>query len=524
MAIVAPSPPGEQEELQALIEEARRRARRRRRRFAFAFLVLLAVTVGGYLLATRVYGRTTPAAAGIAGAPAPAVPVGSPPFWYMRTMGTMRHPWCVKQQIIRPGYYGRCEVTVWFQVGMSSETWVGSDGTMRERTVEDWQRFASAADRAKWQAHRKGAAPPVTVDQGDGLVIAERHFPPDLFYDNGGFTPPMEGPPTGSGPPDIGDSFFTYGQLLALPDVPAAAAGRIDQAYLALYRRYAKFLARWHSPGARLQARRFLTPQPRRLRSLQELTMITHLLSAPVPPRVRLALFHAATALPGVTVAPGARDPLGRTGVMVSAAYPDWQSVAFIFDSQTGELMTGSPFNGGPPDVAGPQAVVVAQGQVDSVTALPPGVKPIRAVSDPPFWPAPPPPRMIALSPMTGHAHTAFTLALEAFPGERVHRPPTVTIGISDSAGATILHRGKTRVDPCLVLYSPPRVTPAATTRRAGTLVYLYRLGPRLFHRRSWCSGRYALSLQWTPSPIPRRYTTPPYVGPSGNSIYFRVS
>jgi hypothetical protein len=444
------------------------------------------------------------------------------PFWYTRTVGTMRHPWCLKEKRVRPGYYGRCEVNVWFEVGMSTETWIGRDGTMRERTVEDWQRFASPADRAKWRAHRKRSAPPVTVDQGDGLVIGQAHFSPDLFGDNGGGVPPMEGPSTGSGPTDVGDSFFTYGQLLALPDLPSAAAQRIDQADLALFRRYAKMLRRWHSPGANLQARRSLTPQPRRLRSLAELVLISHLVASPVPPRVRLALFHAATALPWVTVTPGARDSLGRSGVKVTATYPHWEAVVYIFDPRTGEVMTGPAFNGGPPDVAGPPSVVVAQGQVDSVTALPQGVKPIRAVSDPPIWPAPPAPRMLAISPSVGRAHTVFTLALAAVPGERAHRPPTVWAGITDSGGFTIRPGHKTVPDPCLVPNSL-KVTPASTTHRAGTLIYLYRIAPRVFHRRSWCAGRYSLGIQVFPNPIPRHYTTPPYVGPSGDLIFFRI-
>jgi hypothetical protein len=429
----------------------------------------------------------------------------------MRTVGTMRHPWCLKQEIIRPGYYGKCDATAWFEVGMSTETWVGIDGTMRERTVEDWQRFASPADRARWRAYRKRPPPPVTVDQGDGLVIAEGHFPPDLFGDNGGYVPPVEGPRAGNGPTDIGDSFFTYSQLLALPDSPTAAAQRVDHAKIRLDHRYGRTLRRWHSPGANLQARYFLRPTPRRLRSMQELLMISHLLASPVPPRVRLALFHAATALPGVTVTPDARDSLGRVGVMVSATYPRWQPIRFIFDPRTGELLTGLPFAGGPPDVAGGDSTVVVQGEVNSVTALPARVKPIQAVSAPPIWPAPPPPRMIALSPMTGRPHTLFSLALAAVRGERVHPAPTVWLGVTDSGGTG-----------CVALNSA-RVRPARTTRNAGGLLYIYRVGPRLFRRHSWCSGRYELGIQVVPNPVPSHFTTPPYVGPAGSSIYFKV-
>lgn len=437
--------------------------------------------------------------------------VGAGPFWYMRIVGTMRHPWCLKQEIVRPGYYGKCDATAWFVVGMSTETWVGTDGTMRERTVDAWQRFASPADRAKWRKYRKRPPPPVTVIQGDGLVIGEGRFPPDLFGDNGGYVPPVEGPPAGSGPIDVGDSFFTYRQLLALPDSPTAAAHRIDQAEAALHHRYARTLMRWHSPGANRLVRDYLKPAPRRLRSLQELLLISHLLASPVPQRVRLALFHAATALPGVTVTPDAHDSLGRYGVMVGATYPHWEPVRFIFDPGTGELMTGLPFAGGPPDVAGSGSLVVVQGEVASVTALPAGVKPIRAVSAPPIWPAPPPPRMIALTPTVGRPHTIFSLALAAISGERPRRAPTVSIGITGSGGAR-----------CLAPYSGP-VKPTRTARTPDGFTYIYRIAPSLIRRHSWCPGRYSLGIQVFPNPIPRRYTTPPYVGPSGTSIYFAV-
>jgi hypothetical protein len=49
-------------------------------------------------------------------------------------------------------------------------------------------------------------------------------------------------------------------------------------------------------------------------------------------------------------------------------------------------------------------------------------------------------------------------------------------------------------------------------------------VGPGWFHLRTWCAGRYKLGIQTFPNPLPPRYTTPPYTGPSGTSIYFEVS
>jgi hypothetical protein len=103
-----------------------------------------------------------------------AVDVG--PYWYTRTIGTMRTPRCARPL---PGVMNRCASTVWFDVVMSTETWVGTDGTMRQRSVEVSQSFASAADRATWLHSRRPV--PVSIAQGDALDIGGGHFPGDLF-------------------------------------------------------------------------------------------------------------------------------------------------------------------------------------------------------------------------------------------------------------------------------------------------------------------------------------------------------
>jgi hypothetical protein len=455
-----------------------------------------------------------------AGAPqagSSSLSVGSGPFWYMRTVGTMRAPRCLKQTTDRPGVQGRCDETVWFKVQMSTETWVGVDGTMRERTVEDWQRFASATGRARWLASKKRLPVPISIFQGDTLDVGSGHFPPPPFGPIAPDVPPSEGPPAGAGPVDVGDGLLTYAQLMALPAQPADVLALIDRAWTALRHRYAETLLRWHSPGARAVVRDDMGPIPTAARSIQELQLIANLDAAPVPARVRLALFHAAAALTGVTVTHM------RNRVTVTASYPDWQPARFAFDSNNGELRSGPSVLGGPPDLAGPGTTVVAQGRVSSIFALLQGVRPIRGVSAPSLWPSPAPPLIETISPSVGGPRTVFTLWLLATAGEHAHPAPTAWLGITGSAGRGIYRGPKSAFDRCLP-GTGRRVWPATTTHRDGRLVYVYRFGPSRFGLRSWCRGRYQTGLLAFPNPLPPHYTTPPYVGTgSGTSIYFRI-
>jgi len=474
-----------------------------------ALVALLAVAV---TLVTDSGASPTGRTARVSNLTWPSVGVG--PFWYMRTIGTMRAPRCAKPL---PGVMNPCGSTVWFDVVMSTETWVGVDGTMRGRTVEVSQRFASPADRARWLASHKPVPVPISVAQGDALDIGSRHFPPPTFGAIAGYAPPVEGPPAGAGPVDVGDGLVTYGELLALPADGAAARSRIDQAWTALRRRYGRMLERWHSPGAAAVARGDFGPVPRAGRAIQELTLVADLDAAPIPSRVRLALFHAAAALPGTTVTPGR-----PRGVNVTAAFPHWEPASFTFDPLTGELLTGLPMDGGPPDIAGPSSTVIVQGPVGSITSLPYGVEPIRGLGKAPLWPSPPAPRAETISPAVGRPSTAFTVRLAAAPGERAHLAPTVWLAITGSAGYGIYPGTNGGSDPCLPR-TPVRVWPARTIHRAGRLVYVYRLGPERFHFRAWCAGRYQLGTQTFPNPLPPHYTTPPYTGPSGTSAYFEV-
>jgi hypothetical protein len=525
--IEAPPRPAIQDDLQALIEEARRRARRRRRRTGAVVAVAALIGAGAYLLATQTSGNGTPSSAQAPrSSPAP-LRVGIGPFWYVRTIGTMRAPRCAEPLA---GVMNPCGSTAWFDVVMSTETWVGVDGTMRERSVEVSQRFASPADRARWLASGKPVPVPVSVAQGDALDVGSGHFPSPQFQAIAGQVPPQEGPPTGAGPVDVGDAPFTYRQLLALPIDGVAALARIKRAETALRHRYGRMLRRWHSPGARLVARADLGPAPNAGNPIQELTLIANLDAAPVPTHVRLGLFHAASALPGAAVTRRAGE-----GVTVSASYPHWERVSYTFDRRTGELLTGLPMNGGPPDEPGSTSTVVAQGPVDSITALPKHAQPIPGVGEPPLWPSPPSPTIETVQPTVGGPRTVFTVLLTGVPGQRPGRAPTASFGVTGSAGYGIYHAGRQAfnhrgvflsgnqgADPCL----PPtsvRVWPATTIRRAGQLVFVYRVGPQRFHLRAWCPGRYSVGFDVLPNPLPPHYTTPPYTGPSGTSTYIDV-
>ena len=526
MTVQAPPEPVRHEDLQALIEEARRRARRRRRRNATVTLVVVLMLAGGYVLATRAGGARTVSRSVIARSSAAPLAVGVGPFWYTRAVGTMRAPRCLKQ---RPGIMHRCVSSVWFDVLMSVETWIGTDGTMRERSVEVSQRFASPVDRRRWQASGKPVPVPISVAQGDALDVGSGHFPSTVFGQIAPDAPPTEGPPPGAGPVDVGDGLFSYRQLLALPAGGTAALVRIDWAWTGLRRRYGVMLQRWHSPGAKVVARVDLTPIANADRAIQELPVIAHLAVAPVPTRVRLALFHAAAALPGVTIS------RAHARVTITAASPHEQPASFTFDPRTGELLTGPPMDGGYPDVPGPASAVVAQGPVNSITALPKGIRSIRGVGAPPLWPSPGAPPAEVVSPVVGGPHTAFTVLLAATAGEHAHPAPTAWLGITGSAGYGIYHPGRPAfdhrgrflpgnqgADRCVPAVAV-RVRPATTVHRAGELVFVYRLSPQQLRLPAWCAGRYQLGIQTFPNPLPPRYTTPPYTNPSGTSVYFRV-
>ena len=525
---VQPAPPRspDQDELQALIEEARERARRRRRRNGAVAVVTVLIVVGGYLLAAQAGGDHGPRTVGFASSSSAPLSVGVGPFWYMRTVGTMRASRCAKPL---PGVMNPCGSMVWFDVVMSTETWVGTDGTMRERSVEVSQRFASPVDRARWLASRKPV--PVTDDaQGDALDIGSGHFPSSVFGQIDANVPAPEGPPSGAGPIDLGDGPFTYRQLLALPASGPAALSRIDQAWTELRHRYGSMLLRWHSPGATLTARDDLAPIPSAGRAIQELLLIARLDAAPVPPRVRLGLFHAATALAGVTDLPscghgrdgvGVVPPVAARQVHVRLAYR--RATDRAADGRRGAGRRGSRQHRCRP---GPRRLDhrAAEGRQ----------------ADP--WP-----RRTTAVAVAAHASDREGLARRWSPHHGVHGAahrhprgkgspsPYSLVGDQRLGRPRDLPRRETGVRPPRDLPTgqpggrsvpPADVAPGLADdddppRRPARL-RLPRQTPAL-PPAGMVPGSFPVGFDVLPNPLPPHYTTPPYTGPSGTSVYFEV-
>src|ERR1700739_3160256 len=108
MTVPTPPRPAPSDDIQALIEEARRRARRRRRRNGAVAATVVLIAVGGYLLATELGQTRTPSSAGLTRSNQAPLRVGVGPFWYVRTIGTMRAPQCAKP---RRGIMNQCSST-----------------------------------------------------------------------------------------------------------------------------------------------------------------------------------------------------------------------------------------------------------------------------------------------------------------------------------------------------------------------------------------------------------------------------
>lgn len=215
---------------------------------------------------------------------------------------------------------------------------MGIDGTMRDPVVAV-ARFASAGGHARWAAY--GRPMPTFNDKGwlahDAMTVGGGMFPPQPWYPWG----------EGLGPccADLGDSLFSYRQLLSLPTRPTALRARLTRAETALAWRENRTA---ENAG---QSSRASTD------ALRELTDIAGLLASPLPTSVRLALLRAAITLPSVRINAHARDSLGRPGIAVTAS-AGLRMQRLIFDPATGGLLEG------------PKGTVVAHGVVHSVYAM----------------------------------------------------------------------------------------------------------------------------------------------------------
>jgi hypothetical protein len=407
-----------------------------------------------------------------------ARPSAPAPFWYTRAVSSMHQSIPAGGITMdRRGFTHRRGPEVLFDVRLTEETWVGLDGTMRDR-VTAAGRFASPSGRAAWTAW--GRPQPNFNASGwlarDAIVSRGGRFPPQLWYPWG----------EGLGPSglDLGDSLFSYGQLLSLPTRPPAALGRITWAEQTL-------IQRENRTGLNTGYETYPG-------GIDELTDIGGLLTAPIPPSTRLTVLRAAITLPGASVNLHAHDPLGRAGIAVTAS-AGIATQTLIFDPVTGALLQG------------PRGVVVAQGPVRSAYALPRGITPIRVAGGPPQPPT------LAITPQTGNANTVFTVTLIPAGGHRSSNAPELDWIVAGTPAAR-----------CFAAGFPRPLTASGSIRRAGAPNYVYRLGPPANSLHRWCAGRYELQVvadysgrPWRAQP--KTAGTPTFSAGTGSSIFFRV-
>jgi hypothetical protein len=444
--VISPPPPLEDLE-QGVIEDARRR--QRRRRVLATRVVLTAALVGllGYFGSGGGTGNSR-SSRSQTGRARPAARFASPPmrsgqYWYTRWIESARMAQAIVARGVRPVLAANGGPLAWFVVRLRFESWVGLDGTMRQRTIELSARFASAADRSRW--HGAKLPFPTLVTGGDSLTLGDGQFPPQI---------------SGSAE-DPGDALFSYHELLALPTVASALRNRLADAQKALW-------ARERSP---------LPAYDRTPRAMDviydQLVSIGDLLASPIPLRLRIALFRVAPTLPTVRVIRGARDPVGRRGVAVSIGRDPRSRL--VFNARTGKLL--GDFNG----------AIVAQGVVNSITGLPKGVA---------AFPGPTTltPEMIRIAPAVGGARTVFTVELPAPPrASRFGRAPRIQSFLFGPTGPGC------RFSATTVPYGRARLSQGPVTSHAGHVFYSYRVSPPTANGGIWCAARYQLQL--TPYP-----------------------
>jgi len=434
VTVTAPSRPPRPDELQALIEEAWQHARRRRRRrIRLALLLAGLVGIGGAVdvIGSADGGRSLTGGSrpSVAAVPGAGLRVR---YWYTRTVAAAGAPVI---GIAEPS--GRETI----------ETWVGTDGTWRQRAIEP---------------SNAGASSDAVID-GDGL------FPPQANA-----TGSANGVAINNRNP--GDGLFTSSELQSLPTSTTALRSRIERAVAA---QTTRDLNEYVLPGrhhrqivARLRPRYFGGPAGQ---TGQALIAISDLEAGPLPARLRAALFAVARTLPGVRATSGARDALGRTGVALSQG----GGLPLIFDPRTGALL------------AGVSGTVLTQGPVNSITAIPKHVTPLaepRGLR---------PPEM-AIAPRSGAPSATFTIRLTTgTAAAHSNLAPVLEANVFGPTGPG-----------CFYWMSRPsfvRIPPGIAATRADTVTYTYQLSAGSIARLAWCPGRYELLISpiWH-SPAPR--------------------
>lgn len=388
------------------------------------------------------------AAAAVALQPSQA-PLRPGEFWYTRTIASSRAPLPIVPRIVTSGQ----PPLVWFLQRESSETWIGLDGTLRERHVELSIRFASSVGRARWRAARQ---PLPHIAASDSITAGDGWFPPQGA---GGLV-------------DVGDGLFSYRQLMALPTDVLALRARIEAAQAGFQARLDRAFARAKGHGvAGMQYAAGPRVTAMQLQAESDLQAIAMLLASPIPTDVRASLYRVAATLPGVRYAGEARDPLGRSGVAVAIGHGP-QETRMIFDPDTGALLA---------DVFGDYltSTIVAQGVVGSIDALPHAVAPVPG-------PRGLEPQVLAVHPRVGGRRTAFTLEVLNH-GTRGRRAP------APAFDAMLFGPSGPRCQSSVS--SSPFVTLArhAVTAARGGVSSTYRLSPRASGASAWCPGRYQL-------------------------------
>ena len=325
-------------------------------------------------------------------------------------------------------------------------------------------------------------------------------FPSQLWYP-WPWSQDVGTPANGPAVVDVGDSLFSYRQLLALPTRAAALRGRLIAAERALAWRethVGRILVQ--GPGGQTPAAVYNT-----------LDAIAGLLASPLPAALRRALVRAAATLPAISVDRSARDSLGRRGVSVSTPEPGSEDShltrRLVLDPATGTLLQGGGLYGG---------AVVAQGVVDSIYALPKGLSSVGAVG------APPAPQTLSISPAVGNTRTVFkvTLFTRAWRGSS----PALDWSVAGTAPLRCFARG-----------ALPPLRPSTVIRRAGALEYVYRLRPPQTRGNAWCAGRYELEVAPTDTrplqparskwfyPLHNSIRYQRFASPIGSRIFFQV-
>jgi hypothetical protein len=429
-------------------------------RWAAAGAMATACTVTVVLLLIGSASVAPPAALALdRAAAAVAQRAGQPPlrpgqYWYTRMIYSGRSPLPIFPRIMPSGHTLGNPPLVWFLTRESAETWIGLDGTLRERHIELARRFASAADRAGWLAARQ---PPPKIGASDSITAGDGWFPPQLSGALG----------------DPGDGLFSYRQLLSLPTEVSALRARIERALAAFQARRQRAFSQ-AAKGTGYAAMQYTAGQGVSATDLQaesDLQAIALLLASPIPTGVRASLYRVAATLPGVRYAGRMHDPLGRSGVAVAVGHGPHET-RMIFDPHAGALL--AYVFGGYVTTA-----TVAQGVVGSISGLPRGVASI---------PGPPglEPEVLAIYPRVGGSRTAFTL-------ERSSRGSKAPRDVARAFDALLF--GPTGPGCRSSLAGSPFVTlPRGTvTARHGRVTHIYRLSPSVVGASAWCAGRYQL-------------------------------